>query len=568
MAIPLTQFQEPGFFSQVTAQASLSLLPGAFQVVALIGAGSASKAVLGENATRVDTLSANPNDVELLANQISSITRVYSASVFQYPVSSYSTSITGTVDATSGYSSLATTTLILSVNGGAPQTVTFSGSSPVSLASTVTQCNAVLTGCKAVALTVGAAEYLKIMSASPTGDGGKQIQILAGTANTILGFTANAYAKDIDWAPSFASSDASVRPLDGTAYLVDYMTNKVAADFAPQFYFSQSSIIAAYGAAQPGNTLSLGGNAAFGNGASIVVCRQLTPSAVTTGGSTLRTEVGAALADLELVDVDLVVPMVADSLLWPNYLTHVSKMSSQLERKERMCIVGLDETAGRIATLGNTPSWQAYMAQFTTSGGLTPKRMMVVNPGSCLTTPNGTQYTVDGTYLAACLAGMMVSPLFDVATSMTYKQMATVDALINPELARSQKNLLTGLGVTVIELANASIRVRRSLSADGSNIAYQEPSITRAFDRVASQMRTALENRFMGTKIIGASTVGEVVAAATTFLDSYVAQQLISDYQTPVAAQNATEPRQIDLTVAAQPVYPFLWGSLQISITL
>ena len=563
MEIPLTQFQEPGFFSQVTAQASLSLLPGAFQVVALIGAGSASKSVLREVATREDDATKG----ETLANQIASITRVYSASIFQYPISSYSTSITGTGDGTSGYALLATDTLIVSVNGGAPQTVTFSGASPVAISDVVTQVNAVLVGVTAVDLTISGVHHLKLTS-STAGDGGKQIQILSGTANTLLGFTANAYAQELDWTPSFSSSDANVRPQDEVDYLVDYATQKVAADFAPQFFFSQSSIIAAYGAATTGNTLSLGGNGAFGNGASIVVCRQLTPSAVTAGGSTLRTEVGAAMTDLELFDVDLVVPMVADQALWPAVLTHVSKMSSQLERKERMAILGLDETAGKIATLGNSPSWQAYMAQFVSTSGLSPKRITVVNPGSCKTTPNGTQLTLDGTYLAACLAGMMVSPAFDVATSMTYKQLATVDSVATPSPTRTQQNLLTGLGVTVIELANGVLRVRRSLSADGSNIAYQEPSITRAFDRVASQMRTALENRFMGTKIIGSSTTGEVVAAATTFLDSYVAQQLISDYQTPVASQNATEPRQIDLTIAARPVFPFLWGSLDISITL
>ena len=81
-------------------------------------------------------------------------------------------------------------------------------------------------------------------------------------------------------------------------------------------------------------------------------------------------------------------------------------------------------------------------------------------------------------------------------------------------------------------------------------------------------MRLALENRFIGTKILGAATTAQVVAAATTFLDNYVAQQLINDYTTPVATQNSSEPRQIDLTFSAQPVYPFLWGTLNITITL
>lgn len=564
-AIPLTQFQEPGFFSSVQAASNLSLLPGAFQVVALIGAGSADKAILSENQTRVDDVMGNPNDVELLDNPIASITQVYSQSVFQYPISSYSTSITGTVDGTSGYA-VTGQTFIVSVNGGSAQTVTFTGPNPIALADVVSQLNAALIGCAAVALAVGAQNFLKIIS-SIAGDGGQQIQILAGTANANLGFAANAYAQDIDWSPSYASMNPDIRPQDGQPYLVNYMTPKVAADFAPIFYFSQASILAAYGPAQPGNTLSLGGNAAFGNGASIVVCRQLSPAAVAAGGSTLQTEMTNALSDMELVDIDVLVPMVPNPTYWPMYLQHVSKMSSQLERMERIAVLGLDETSGRIPVLGSSPSWQAYMSQFVSNSGLTPKRIIVINPGACQTTPNGTQYTLDGTYLAACFAGLLTSPLFDVATSMTYKTFSTVDAVIVPELPRSEKNILTGLGVTVIELANATIRCRRSISADTSNIAYEEPSITRSFDLVAQQMRTALENRFIGTKIVGATT-GQVVAAATTFLNNYVAQQIINDFTTPTAQQNPSEPRQIDVTFSAQPVYPFLWGTLNISITL
>lgn len=564
-AIPLTQFQEPGIFSQVQASSNLSLLPGAFQVVAIIGAGSPNKSILSENHTRVDLLAGNPNDVELLVNPIASITQIYSQSVFQYPISSYSTSITGTVDGTPGYA-LTGMTFQVSVNSGATQSVTFTGVNPLTLAQVVAQLNASLIGCAAVALTVGAQEFLKIIS-SVSGDGGKQIQILAGTGNSILGFAANAYAQDIDWSPSYASVNPSIRPQNGQAYLVNYMTPKVAADFATQFMFSQASVLAAYGPAQAGNTLSLGGNAAFGNGASIVVCRQLSPAAVAAGGSALQTEMTGALADMELVDIDVLVPMVTNPTYWPLYLQHVSKMSSQLERKERIAVLGLDETAGRVSVLGNSPSWQAYMAQFVGNSGLTPKRIVVINPGACKTTPNGTQLTLDGTYLAACFAGLLTSPLFDVATSMTYKTLSTVDAVITPELPRSEKNILTSMGVTIIELANATIRCRRSISADISNIAYEEPSITRAFDRVAQQMRASLENRFIGTKITG-STTGQVVAASTTFLNNYVAQQIINDFTVPTAQQNPSEPRQIDITFSAKPVYPFLWGSLNISITL
>jgi hypothetical protein len=461
MATPLTQFQEPGFFSQVQAVSSLFLLPGAVQVVALVGTGKATKSILQEGVTR----DINTNVTDTLAHPAASITRVYSLSVFQYPTSSYT------------------------ITGGA-----------------------------------------------------------------------------IDWTPSIGSTDPNIRPQAGQEYLIDYETNKVAADFKPQFFFGQSAVLAQYGDATPSHTLSLGANGAFGNGASIIVCRQLDPAQVLAGPTQTATEMRAALTDLELIDCDIVVPMLTDTNLWGDYLNHVSKMSSKLERKERMALLGLNETGGRIPVYGGS-SWSSLMAGLVPNSGLQPSRLMVMNPGACKTTTKGTQYQTNGTYLAACLAGLMVNPNYDTATPMTFKNLETVDELIIPELSRAEKNTLTSIGVTVIEPNGAFFRVRRAVTADTTSIAAQEPSIVRAFDQVARQMRTALENRFIGTKIT-LSTPAAVASAVNTFLLNFVSSEIIAAYRNVQVQQNSTEPRQIDISFEALPIFPFLWGSLDITITL
>lgn len=554
MAQPLTNFEQPGFFSEIQESPSLFLLPGSVKVVGLIGTGKPTRSVLQESLTRADA-----SKFEVLANPAQSIDRVYSNSVFQYPTSSYSLSMTGTVAEGLGYN-VNTKTLVVSVGGGSNQTITFAGVDPISLASVVTQINAVLTGAKAQAVSA----HLKLISGDGVvGDGGTEIRIVSGSALSALGFTSGQVTQDLDWTASFSSTDANVRPLDTQKYYVDYETPKVAADLAPQSYFSLSQVAAAYGNPSSSSTVSLGAQAAFANGASIVTIRQLDPNYLT-----LSVEVASALSDLEAQKIDVLVPMTTDTSLWPQYLTHVSKMSSKLERMERRAILSVDETSGRISITGGGTTWTSLMSDFVPGSGLEPKRIEVTNPGSMLVTVPSGQIKVDGTYGAAALAGAKCSPAVDSATPMTRKALASIDQLIFPDLLRSEKNVLTSLGVTVLESSGALIVVRRNVTADSTTIANQEPSIVFSIDDVLSQMREALENRFVGQKIISGSTSGEVVAATNTFLLRFVADELISAFRNVTAVQNKVEPRQFDVSFEVLPIFPFLWGTIDLTITI
>jgi hypothetical protein len=161
----------------------------------------------------------------------------------------------------------------------------------------------------------------------------------------------------------------------------------------------------------------------------------------------------------------------------------------------------------------------------------------------------------------------MVSSEFDEAEPMTRKALSTISELLLPDLSRPEKNQLTDLGVTVIEAKSSTILVRRAVTADYSSIAAQEPSIVRAFDRVAMELRESLENRFVGTKILN-TTHTALEAATTVFLERLVANEIITTYRNVKAEQNNVEPRQFDISFEAVPVFPFIWGFLDISITI
>jgi hypothetical protein len=559
MAQPLTNIQEPGFFSQIQVSPSLFLTPGSVQVVGLIGEGKATKTV-SQNVTRGAGLS------DALSGPISSISLTASTSVYRFPQSSYSAALLGSVDLTTITYPAGPNAAVLNVqvDGQAIETVTFA--SPANAAALVAQINAAMTNVQA-AIDTGNKLLLYVDNIALAG---KSFVVLAGTADALLGITAGARASSLRWDP--AVIDPEFAPQAGQDYQVTLETPKVATDFAPQSYFSLSQVVAAQGDASASNTLSLGAQAAFGNGASIVTCRQLDPVQVALGNTQKAGEIIAALSDLENQTISVLVPMIPlndASNVVTQYLDHVSKMSSKLERMERICILGMDETAGRLGILGVSNTWQSFMTQLqpALSSGLEPKRVVVVNPGQATTQYKGSSITTNGTYAAACLAGEMVSSEFDEATPMTRKALATITELILPDLMRSEKNQLTALGVTVVEANNGLVVVRRAVTADGSSIANQEPSIVRAFDRVASELRAGLENRFIGQKILG-TTHTAIEAATTTFLERLVVSEIIGSYRNIKAVQNAVEPRQFDVSFEAVPIFPFIWGFIDISITL
>jgi hypothetical protein len=398
---------------------------------------------------------------------------------------------------------------------------------------------------------------------------GQSLEVAAGTANASLALVP-ALAQNIWWDP--AITDAELAPQAGTSYAIDMETPKVAADYVVKYYTSASQVYADLGDPVVGNSLSLGAYAAFNApGASVLAIRQLNP-ANTEAGATFRAEVSAALKDLEAADIDVLVPMVpvnSDLLTIPLYLQHVSKMSSKLERRERIAILGADETVAKLPLMGEN-SWSTIMGYLDVpaTSGLFPKRIVMMAPGICSVLLRNTAATLDGTYLAAGLAGRIVAAEFDSATPMTRKTIATVESLDIPERVRADKNTLTSYGVTVMEMKSGVAMVRRAVTADSSSIAAQEPSIVRAFDQIARELREFLENRFVGSKIVPSVTSTVLEAATQTYLNGKVSEEIISAFRSIKATQNATEPRQFDISFEAVPIFPFLWGFVDISISI
>lgn len=439
--------------------------------------------------------------------------------------------ITGTTNAP--YSGLNTKTLILTIDGGTVlPTITF-GATDDTLTEVINAINAVtVTGNPATPAVASASEDGKHLIITSARGLGSSILVGAGTANLILGFTPAQTAS-----ATFSSID------------VDYQYAKVTADYDPMYYFSLADIILDYGEPSATNTLALGAQLAFLNGATVVLACQIDPSVTAT-----LLAYRYALEKIQLKDCNIVVAMSGDVNLVPYLKAHVDQMSSMLERKERTAIIGLD----------NSPS--ITVVENLANLSLADKRCMLVYPPTVrLLDYAGDEISIGGYTLAAAIAGVRCNPNYDVAEPLTRKQILGFTE-ITDGLLRSQKNELASKGVTIVEMIAGITRVRHGLTTDMTTAQNQEYSVTEITDYVATVVRSLLEQMYVGQKILN-ETPAMVSATTSVILLNLITSQIITERKDVSAVQNASDPREIDVKFAFKPVYPLNWIYIEFSIS-
>lgn len=107
---------------------------------------------------------------------------------------------------------------------------------------------------------------------------------------------------------------------------------------------------------------------------------------------------------------------------------------------------------------------------------------------------------VDGTYVAAALAGSVVSPNVDVATPWTGRRLVGFTQLART-LDAVQQNQVAVNGVIVMEDKPPFLRVRHGLTTDMTNILTKTPTVILIADEVQRQARSVLE-QFVGIKFL------------------------------------------------------------------
>ncbi len=299
------------------------------------------------------------------------------------------------------------------------------------------------------------------------------------------------------------------------------------------------------------NKLGLAAHLAFLNGAPGVILSQIKKS---TGGADAPTSEYVAAIDV------FNQPMVGGlkpALLEPvttsmdvlSYLKTSNTIQSSIRYgNERMTYFGFP--------VGTTPSAAMGVAQAMNS-----ERMIGIYPDGAIVAITDSQgntldYLVDGSFLAAAVAGRDTIPSYDVAEPLTRKPVAGFTRLYRRPDPVTQSQVANS-GLTILEEQPAGVIVKMDLTTDVSSPLTRTPSIIRVKDYVQQGARSAC-GAYIGTKFLAARTT-EIETTLKSYLSSLVKGQIINTFRDVKATPNPNDPSTVNVVAYYMPVFPLLW---------
>jgi hypothetical protein len=349
------------------------------------------------------------------------------------------------------------------------------------------------------------------------------------------------------------------QPAVGDVYYVSYQYAK--SDLTPALYQDAKTIQAAFGPPTPQFPLSLGARLSILNGAVIVGLAQV----LKAPGSS-QASVGSFTAAIDSlrkpfpgnIKPDIITPLGTDPAIFSYLNQHCIIMSSPRQQGERMGVVGV--AAGTNA-LGVTSIAQ----------GLGSELMVVVYPESYVipiqdNLGNITSQLVDGSYMAAALAGTTCAPSIDVATPWTRR---SVLGFTSPgrTLDPTEANQVAVNGVTVIEMVQTGPRVRHGLTTNPSTVITRTPSVTLTIQYVQQDVRTTLDP-FIGQKFTG-TLLKTAERALTAMFATLIDNQIVSSVSGIDATVDPNDPTIMRTESIYVPVFPleYIVSTLQVRIS-
>jgi hypothetical protein len=342
---------------------------------------------------------------------------------------------------------------------------------------------------------------------------------------------------------------AGAEPATGDFYSISYKFLK--QDYSTRLVQQTKVIEANYGRILPENRVSLASSLAISNGAVLVGIKQVRKGS--NGSQASDTAFVTAIQELGTplqggVKPDSLIPLTSSTGVFGYLANHCAVMSDIRSQSERMGFIGLGA--------GTTPINAQAIARAMKSN-----RIVVVYPDTAVITlqdPLGNSYDslVDGSFVAAALAGSACSPAIDVATPYTRRRLVGITK-IPRVLDTVTANQVATAGITLIEDLQPLIRVRQGLTTDMSTPLMRLPSVTQIADYTQQQTRATLDP-FIGVKFLTAR-VTDVVVSGTALLRSLKQLEIITGYTGVEASADPSDGTVLLYSSAYSPVLPLLY---------
>ena len=335
-------------------------------------------------------------------------------------------------------------------------------------------------------------------------------------------------------------------PRLGDPFYISYEFAKT--DLTTGLFRDLKKIQANFGAPTADNPLSLAARLALLNGAVLVGLKQVLRTADSS-----QAPASAYMAAIEEqrkpmsgnVKPDVVVPLATDPSIFAFLNQHCAFMSSPRQEGERMGVVG--------CAVGTTSLGVQSIAK-----GLSSELMIVTYPDSyvlSVTDADGNTFDqlVDGSFMAAALAGSTCNPAVDVATPLTRRQVFGFNQ-VGRVLDPTEANQIAVAGVTIMEQVDAGIRVRHGLTTRIDNVLTRTPSVTMTIHYVQQTVRRILDP-FIGQKFSG-SVLKSAESALTAAFGSLIQEQIVAKVANISVTVDEQDPTIMRAEAVYVPVFP------------
>lgn len=189
------------------------------------------------------------------------------------------------------------------------------------------------------------------------------------------------------------------------------------------------------------------------------------------------------------------------------------------------------------------------------------ERMTALYPDGAVTTltdelGNTVEYLVDGSIMAAAIAGRDVSPAFDVAEPLTRKPIVGFTRLFR-RLDSVTAAQTANSGITLFEELAAGMQIKFALTTNVSSVLTRTPSIIRTKDSIQRGARSALAP-YIGKKLL-TQRLAEIEQTLRSYLSALQQAQIITAFTGVKATQDPNDPTIVNVEAFYSPVFPLLW---------
>jgi len=347
-------------------------------------------------------------------------------------------------------------------------------------------------------------------------------------------------------------------PAVGDTYFVSYQFTKT--NLSTMLFRDLRKIQQNFGPPTPENPLSLAARLSLLNGAVLVGLKQVLRS---EGSS--QASVGSFVDAIDeqrkpiegSVKPDVITPLGTDPQIFAALNQHCIFMSSPRQEGERIGVVGV--------AAGTTPTGVQAIAQ-----ALASELMVVTYPDAYVISVqddfgNLFDQLVDGSFMAAALAGTTSNPSIDVANPWTRRQVLGFKRL-GRILDPTEANQVAVAGVSVIEQADTFMRVRHGLTTRLDTVITRTPSVTLTIQYVQQAIRRVLDP-YIGQKFTG-TLIKSIENSLTGMFSNAIDNQIVSKVAGIAAEMDENDPTILRTSAIYVPVFPleYIVSTLQIRI--